>query len=218
MSRRASWWVIAVLAAVLAGVRAAFTASFETGLLERPWPEEYVRRFEVGRHPVRWRHLIADEAVLAGIGFDAPLDRQAVWERSADYHDLGRMTPGVTAVRVLEQSDAREVIQVDVRVLWKDLQLVFEIERDPPRAVRYRLTNELIGEYLGVITFEAPPASGSPGQAPRTHVEIATRLKPAAPVPLWLLLFVERATLIKGVRTFLEDPGQRERDTGQRER
>ena len=108
------------------------------------------------------------------------------------------------AVRFLERETRRQVIQLDVKILWATLQLTFEVEQEPPERLRFRLTHELVGEYRGVCVFEESAAP--PGEAPQawTGVELATWLKPARPVPMGLVLLVERMTLLRGVRSFLE--------------
>ncbi len=175
--------------------------TIDTEFLERPWPKQRVREFEVGRYPVRWRQRASrTEGIFAGVRFEAPLDRDAAWKLAADYHDIGRMTPGVTAVRMLEDTPTRQVIQVDVKVFWKSLRLTFEVERDPPKAIRFRLVNEAVGEYRGLCVFEE--TRGGP-DGPRTPIELATWFKPSRPIPTGLLLTVERMTLLRGVREFL---------------
>lgn len=151
----------------------------------------------MGRYPVRWRQRASkQEGIFAGIRFEAPLSRQVMWEESTDYSDIGRITPGVTAVRYLEQSERRQVIQIDAKVLWKTLRLTFEVEQEPPRAIRFRLTNEALGEYRGLCTFEETP--------PGTTAELITWLKPSRPVPMGALLLLERMVLLHAVREFLE--------------
>lgn len=177
--------------------QAAWAGAIDTTALEQPWPKQRVRETEVGRYPVTWREKAnRREGIFAGVRFSAPLDRQAVWDLAADYGDIGSKTPGVTAVRMVEQSETRQVIEVDAKVLWKTLTLRFEVERDPPKAMRFRLTDELLGEYRGVCRFE-PTATG-------TDVEMATWLKPSRPVPIGLILLVERMTFLQGVKGFLE--------------
>ncbi len=110
------------------------------------------------------------------------------------------MTPGVQAVRVTEESPTRQIIQIDIHVLWKRLTLVFEVERNPPHASRFRLHNPAIGDYLGVCRFV--PVEGG------TRVELATWLKPAMRIPSGLVLWVERATFLPGIRRFLDACGQ----------
>lgn len=111
------------------------------------------------------------------------------------------MTPGVKAVRFLEQSPTREVIQLDVQILWKTLTLTFEVERDPPEEIRFRLVHEAIGEFRGLCALEG---TAGPDAAPRTDVELMTWFRPARPVPLGLLAVVERIALLQGVKGFLK--------------
>ena len=189
--------------ALAAGVAVLFlpatlsAGTIDTEFLQRPWLKQVVRHLEVGRYEVQWRQRAARrEGIFAGVRFRAPLDRQAVWDKTSDVSSLGRMTPGVTAVRFLEEGPTRQVIQLDIKVLWKTLQLTFEVEQDPPRAIRFRLVNEMLGEYRGVCWLEE--------SQPDTIVELATWLKPSRPVPTGLLLFVERMTFLQGVESFLE--------------
>lgn len=190
-------------------------ATIDTDFIERPWPKQWVREFEVGRYPVRWRQRVSkQDGLFAGVRFTARLPRQAVWDLANDYQDIGRITPGVTAVRYLERSETREVIQLDVKILWKQLTLTFEVEKEPPRIMRFRLVNEALGEYRGISVFaEEEPAGpatndvggGAGGERPAgTGVEMATWLKPSRPVPLGLLLLAERVVMLQAAREFLE--------------
>lgn len=180
----------------------AWAGSIDTGFIERPWPKERSRETEVGRHPVVWRERASKpDGIFAGVRFTAPLARPAVWDLANEYQDIGEITPGVTAVRYRERTERREVIEVDVKVLWKSLTLVFEVEKDPPAAVRFRLVNEALGEYRGVSKFNEAPDG--------TVVELLTWLKPNRPVPMRLLLIVERMAMLQAARTFLEQCDER---------
>ena len=181
--------------------------TIDTEFLQKPWPKQIIRHLEVGRYEVQWRQRASRrDGVFAGVRFLAPLDRQSVWDKTNDFSELGRMTPGVTAVRFLEQGPTRQVIQLDVKVLWKTLQLTFEVEQDPPRAIRFRLVNEVLGEYRGVCWLEDPleTAAGTESQS-KTLVELATWLQPSRPLPMGLILVVERMTFLEGVKSFLEE-------------
>ncbi len=180
-------------------------STIETDFLERPWPKQWVRNLEVGRDEVRWRQRASRKGgIFAGVRFTAPLPREQVWELANDYSDIGKTTPGVTAVRFLKQDSNHQVIQIDVKVLWKTLRLNFEVEQDPPKIVRFRLRNQALGEYRGVCVFEDPSNSAGPGQPKATTVELSTWLKPNRPIPMGLLLVVERMTFLQGVKSFLE--------------
>jgi len=195
------------LALGLAGltvVAPCLLAAIDTDFLERPWPKQWVREFEVGRHPVRWRQRASKrDGLFAGVQFTAPLPQQAVWDLANDYQDIGHITPGVRAVRYLERSETREVIQLDVQVLWKQLTLTFEVEKEPPRVMRFRLVHETLGEYRGVSVFTEGEAAGEDHPA-GTGVELATWLLPNRPVPMGLLLVVERMVMLQAAREFLE--------------
>ena len=167
--------------------------------MERPWPRAHVRTLEVGRDEVQWREAAnRKDGIFAGVRFSAPRERVHVWQLATDYTDLGAITPGVTAVRYLERTPTRQVIQVDVQVLWKTLQLTFETEQDPPESIRFQLNAPILGEYRGLCMFQERAA------AQTTDVELSTWLKPARPVPMRLLLVVERMTLLQGVKSFLK--------------
>ena len=198
--------IAALFCALLLGAVSALAGTIDTEFLQRPWPNQRVREIEVGRQQVRWREYASkSEGLFAGVGFTVPRERQTVWKLANDYHDVGTMTPGVTAVRVIQESPTRQVIQVDVKVLWKSLRLNFEIEQDPPQAVRFRLINEAFGEYRGVCSFEeAPQTMGKGGvQHANTSVDLATWFKPSRPVPMRLLLIVERIAMLRGAKEFL---------------
>jgi hypothetical protein len=51
------------------------------------------------------------------------------------------------------------------------------------------------------VFSDVPAADGAP--SPRTHVELSTWYQPSRPVPMRLLLLVERMTLLQGTKTFL---------------
>ena len=194
MTRTAAFLFLFVL--LCCGVLSA--GPIDTAFLEQPWPKQTVRHFEVGRDEVTWRQRAnRREGVFAGVRFLAPLDQQAVWDKTRDFSDIGRMTPGVTAVRFLEDTPTRQVIQLDVKVLWKTLQLTFEVEQDPPQAIRFRLDNDLLGQYWGLCRLEDAPEG--------TAMELATWLKPSRPIPTSVLLLVERKMFLDGVRNFLEE-------------
>lgn len=192
MNRRVA---LAGLFALLGGA-AAWAGSIDTALMERPWPKQWVHDYEVGTSAVRWRQRAsASEGLLAGAAFTAPSAPGRTWELATNYTELGPMTPGVSSVRIIEQTDIRRVIQIDMKVLWKDVRLVFEIEQEPPTAVRFRMANQALGEYRGVCRFH-PEGQG-------TRVEITTWLKPAVHVPSRLVLWVQRSVMLKGIREFL---------------
>jgi len=171
--------------------------SIDTRFLEQPWPNQWVKEYEVDKYVVRWRQKASKrEGIFAGVRFMAPTQLNTTWSLATDYTDLGQMTPGVSAVRFLEDSPTRQVIQIDVKVLWKTLVLTFEVEREPPHAVRFRLVNEQVGEYRGVCLMQP--------EGEQTAVELATWLKPAVRVPGGLILWVERVVLLHGIRNFLE--------------
>ncbi len=197
--------IAAGLVGVLALVPLVWAGTIDTAFIEQSWPAQSVRTYEVGRHAVRWRQRASrKDGVFSGVRFTAPLDRPTVWKLSNDYKDIGKVTPGVTAVRFLENTPTRQVIQIDVKVLWKTVQLTFEVEQDPPKATRFRLVNKALGEYRGVCTFEESAAPGKEGAPASTQVELATWLKPARPVPMGLLLYVERVTFMEAARSFLK--------------
>ena len=55
----------------------------DTSMLERPWPKAKTSELEVGRYPVRWRHIASKkQGILAGVSFDVPLGRDETWRRS----------------------------------------------------------------------------------------------------------------------------------------
>ena len=175
----------------------ALAGTIDTGFIEQPWPKQRLHETEVGRYPVVWRqHAGKSDGIFAGVRFTAPLARPEVWELSNEYEDIGKITPGVTAVRYRERTERREVIEVDVKILWKTLTLVFEVEKEAPAAVRFRLVNEALGEYRGISKFDEAPDG--------TTVELLTWLKPSRPVPMRLLLLVERITMLQAARMFLE--------------
>ncbi len=199
------WPIILSSCLVWAASISARAGTIDTQLLEQPWPKQWVKEFEVGGYAVRWRqHGSRTAGVFAGVRFAAPLEREKAWKLANDYHDIGTMTPGVTAVRFLEQQPNRQVIQIDVKVLWKMLRLTFEVEQEPPQAIRFRLANEVLGEYLGICTFQEMPPAGTKNDQPTTTMEISTWLKPSRPVPVRLLLLVERMTMLRGVEAFLD--------------
>ena len=196
---------VLIAAVALFSGATAWAGSIDTSFIEAPWPRQRVHETEVGRYAVRWRERASkQEGIFASVRFAAPLGQPAVWDLANQYQDVGKITPGVTAVRYLERSETHEKIEVDVKVLWKALTLAFDVEKGPPRVVRFRLVNKALGEYRGLCLFES--STGSEGQAgPSTSVELATWLKPSRPVPMRLLLLVERIALLQGARHFLEE-------------
>lgn len=175
----------------------AWAGTIDTAALEQRWPKQREREFEVYKYPVRWRQLLTKtEGIFAGASFSSPAQLQRTWDLATDYADVGRMTPGVSSVRFLEKTPTRQVVQVDVKVLWKDLTLTFEIEQDPPQAIRFRLVNDFIGEYRGVGRFRAEQSG--------TAVDVSTWLQPAVKISPGLIIWAERIVMMKGIRNFLE--------------
>jgi hypothetical protein len=175
-----------------------WAGTIDTAFLEQPWPKQRTHETEVGRHAVTWREYASKgEGIFAGVRFNAPLGRGDVWALANEYEDIGSITPGVTAVRYLERTEWREVIEVDVKILWKSLTLKFEVEKEPPRIVRFRLVNEALGEYRGFSRFEENGAG-------QTAIDLVTWLKPNRSVPVRLLLVVERIAMLQASREFLK--------------
>ena len=175
-----SHWRLYIPAMILCwgiSARGGLAASIDTTFLEQPWSEQRVDITEVGRYAVKWRQWAGGaEGIFAGVQVTVPLRREALWDVSTDYTDIGHMTPGVQAVRVLEESPTRQVIQLDIRILWKILQLRFEIEQDPPEAIRFRLFHEAVGEYRGVVRLvDLEDDDAQTG----TSVQLSTWLRPA---------------------------------------
>jgi len=195
--------VIGSLAMALWAMLSDICLAIDTERLQRAWPGQVVRQVEVGRSEVRWRQYASRaEGLFAGVAFTAPADRARVWRMATDYDGIGRITPGVLAVRYLERQPTRHVIQVDLKVFWKTLRLTFEVEQEPPNAVRFQLMHQRVGTYRGVCVFqEVPSANGDPSM--HTRVELSTWYQPSRPVPMRLLLLVERMTLLQGTRSFL---------------
>lgn len=187
-----------LLCSLLLGSASVAAGTINTEVLQRPWPKQRIREVEVGRYQVRCREYASKaDGLFAGVQFTVPRDRHAVWTLANDYRDVGTMTPGVTAVRVIQESPTRQVIQVDVKILWKSLQLNVEMEQEPPNAVRFRLANQAFGEYRGVCTFAEGPTPQS------TTMELATWFKPSRPVPMRLLVIVQRVAMLHGTKEFL---------------
>ena len=187
---------VSLWAACLLCSAPALAGSIDTSALERPWPKQRTHEYEVRRYAVQWRERTSpSEGIFAGAEFVAPAAREAVWNISADYADLGRRTPGVESVKVIEQSPTRQVIQTDIKVLWKTLRLTFEIEREPPEVIRFRLVNDVIGEYRGVCRL-MPEGQG-------TAMLMATWLQPAVRISPSLVLLAERIVMLHGIREFL---------------
>ncbi len=197
-------WLVAV--GVLASGACAAAGAIDTAWLEQPWPGQRVRQAEVGKYAVRWRQRLSrQDGLFFGVRFTAPTDRPTTWDlATADYAQLGKDTPGVTAVRYLEDTPARQVIQIDVKVLWRTLRLNFEVERDPPRQVRFRLTNPRLGEYRGVFILTEPTVEFRSAEPAATGLDLLTWLKPAQPVPLGLLAAAQRMVILRGTKEFLQ--------------
>jgi hypothetical protein len=183
-----------------AGVCAAEPIDVEW--LRGAWARAPAREFEVGRHPVQWRQQVGtDGGVLAGLEFAAPCGREALWRQLADAPALGRHLPGVRAVAVTPQGPDRRLIEVTMRVLWKELRLRFEVEQQRLGAedeVRVRLSHEALGEFLGLCALR----DGS-GEARSSTVRFVSLLRPGRPVPSGVILWAQRAALVRGARNFL---------------
>ena len=179
-------------------------AAIDTEALQQPWSKQHTHDYELGRHNVRWRQkLNKQEGLWTGVSFTVPRPRFVVWGLSNDYSDMGKMTPGVQAVRIRQEGVNRKVIQVDMKILWKELTLTFEFEENPPDTLRFRWYDARFGEYTGIATF-AEVAAKSEKESAQTAVELSTRFKPYRSVPLRLLLGVERMAMLSATRDFLK--------------
>ena len=180
----------------------------DTSFVEQPWKKQIVRELEVGRWPIRWRERATKkDGIFAGVAFVAPVELQKAWSLSSGYGDLGEKTPGVKSVKVVEQGPNRQLVEAEVDVLWLTLTLNFEVEQDPPRAMRFRLFNPEIGEYLGVCRFSEAEASSdgrTKDAGSATTMELSTWFKPVKPVPSGLVLLAQKQVMLRGARAFLE--------------
>jgi hypothetical protein len=190
----------------LLALLASGTAAADHEPLAAVWASRRGRLLEVGRHEVEWRERIdRAQGILAGIRFTAPRDRDTVWRLANDYAEIGRKTPGIRQVAILERQPNRQVLQVDVKVLWKEVSLRFDVEQSPPAMIRFRWLGGPHGTYEGLCLFEPAEA----GEA--TQVRLSTRLQLARRVPARLLLTAERVMMLHAARAFLDslDPPQR---------
>ncbi len=163
------------------------------------WESRRARHLEVGRHDVEWRERIdRADGILAGVSFIAPRGRDAVWRLATDYAGIGRTTPGIRQVTYLERQPDRQVIQVDVKVLWKEVRLLFDVEQSPPSMIRFRWLGQGHGAYEGLCLFE-PAQDGA-----ATRVRLTTRMKLARRIPARLLLTAERVMMLHAARAFLD--------------
>ncbi|MBI4343689.1 MAG: hypothetical protein HY601_02615 [Candidatus Omnitrophica bacterium] len=190
------WFLICAASPALA------SEPIDTAFLQGAWPKQRVRTLEIGRYPARWRQQASRaDGVFAGLEFEAPCPRQELWSRTTDYADLRDDVPGVLKVEVTPQGPGRWEVTVQMQVLWKTFRLRFEVEEARLAGqdeVRFRLSHPVIGEYRGVCWLRDAAGSG------RTAVGLATWLQPARPVPVRLILLVERMALLRGMRNFLE--------------
>ena len=194
--RAVALWLGMSLAAAVAA------ETIGTDQLLQPWPHQQIRELEIGRDPVRWRQQVSREHGLRqGVQFAVPLPLAATWELANRYDDVGRTTPGVTAVRYLERTERRQVIQIDMKVLWKRVTLTFEIEQDPPREVRFRWRDDRVGELVGACLFQEAAAAVPTSSA--TAITFVTQFTSRRPVPMGLLAAVERIAMLQAVKSFL---------------
>ncbi len=179
-------------------------AVIDTEALQQSWPKQHVHDYELGRYNVRWRQKLSKQKGLwAGVSFTVPQPRSVVWGLSNDYSDVGKMTPGVQAVRIRQEGANRKVVQIDMKILWKELTLTFEFEEDPPDTLRFRWYDNRFGEYIGIAVFTESVAKSEKEPA-QTTVELSTHFESYRPVPLRLLLGVERAAMLSATRDFLK--------------
>ena len=203
MVRRCVW---GGAAAVCVAATTAAAATIDTHLFDRPWPHEWAHRYEVGRHMVDWRQGGSRATgTFACAQATVPLPQETMWELSSDFPALGRMTPAIKAVRILDQQPTHQIIEVDLHVFWKDLRLTFEVDRQPPRAMQFRLLRSGAGHCQGVCLLTENPTASLNGKAmpATTTVELFLWVKPTRRISTRLLLFVERTTILQGVKGFL---------------
>jgi len=196
-------WVLFFLA-VWPALAAA--GSIDTSNLEGPWPEERVRETEVHKYAVQWReHLDEKDGMYMGVRFTVPTDRAATWDlATADYAEVGEMVPGLRELRVIEDTPKRQVVEIDIKILWAELTLTFEIEREPPEALRFRLVNKQIGQYIALYSLDEPGGAVVSMDPAVTQVELSAWLMPARPVPVGMLVTAERMIFLRTAREFLK--------------
>ena len=201
MWRCRTWGGVAV--ACVAATAAA--ATIDTRFFDRPWPHEWTHRYEVGRHVVDWRQGGSRATgTFARARAAVPLPQETVWELSNDFPALGRMTPAVKAVRMLDEQPAHQIIEVDLHVFWKHLRLTFEVDKQPPRAMQFRLIHSGAGQCQGVCLLTENPQALVNGKAmPSTTIELVIWVKPTRRISTRLLLFVKRTTILQGIKAFL---------------
>ena len=202
MLPRALW----MSASALCVAATAAAATIDTQFFDRPWPRQWTHRYEVGRHMVDWRQGGSRaEGTFAQARCAVPLPRQTVWTLSTDFPTLWRMTPAVKAFRILEQQPAHQVVEIDLHVFWKTVRLTFAVDYDPPRAMQFRLIDHIAGTCQGICTFteEPPTRRGATAASATTTVELLMWVKPTRHIPMRLLWFVERTTILQGIKAFL---------------
>ncbi len=199
---------ILAIACLVAGATLVDAGTIDTSFIEQEWPKQLVREFEVGRHQIRWRQRGSRrDGIFAGVRFASRLPRAQVWALATNYRDVSPKIPGVAAMRFVEATPLRQVIEIEMHVLFRRFVLRFEVEQEPPSAIRFRLVNAALGEFRGMCLF----ADAAPG----TAMELAIWIKPVRPLPIGFLLAAERMILLQGVRNFLDSCEQLSPDPAQ---
>lgn len=203
MRRVPLFWVLAFL---IAWTAPAAAGSIDTAFLEGPWPKERVRVTEVHKYAVQWReYLDKEKGMYMGVRFTAPTDHETTWElATANYADVGKTVPGLRAFRTIEDTPERKVIEMDIKILWKEMTLTFEIERQPPDVLRFRMISKQIGQYIAVYKLSEPTGVITSMEPAVTQIEFSTWLMPARPVPMGMLATAERMIFLRMAREFLK--------------
>lgn len=167
-------------------------------MLEGPWPGQREHTYEVGHAQVQWRQRAsATEGMFTGARFTAAVPRERAWVLSNDYSGLGTKTPGIQAIRVVEESPHHKRFEVDIKVLWKSATLRIELDEEPPELLRFRMDTLRLGRYIGRARMRAVDAS-------HTEVDLATWLSPPTRVPRGLVMWAQRVAIFGGIRNFLK--------------
>jgi hypothetical protein len=181
-------------------------AAIDTTELEQPWPTQRMRVTEVGTHAVHWRQWDGkDRGLFGSMEFVVPYPLDVVWEQSTNLDDIVAVSPDIQSMRIVETAGHRTVVEAKVRVLWRVVTMVFEIEETPQEVVRFRLYHSETGEYVGMTRFTPVTAEQAPAtDGEHTGMVVSTRFRFARQVPGAVVLPLQRMILLRGMKRFME--------------
>ncbi len=162
------------------------------------------REYEVHKYVVTWYAMAPGENKLySRASYDLPFPRQLIWDEAIKYEQVAKSARGVKRLDVLYEDEHKQVVELAIKVLWTDWVFQFEIEREAPRTMTFRVDHPKLGQCRGYSEFTEKGKVGASEMA-QTHVELVMSLEPAVSVPDNMVLMIQKMIVLRGLRSFFE--------------